>query len=134
MPTSDFTAKLLEMEEMIISDLTSSNTGIHIHFSSSQSLYLPSLPRADNKFMIIVLPLLKIFLSWANRLFFIIGNGVITVLIAASIFMNLFLWLQNIVARLHGSFLCDLSTFRTAERSLCRQIAAAIGFLHLSQT
>jgi hypothetical protein len=33
MPTSDFTAKLLEMEEMIISDLTSSNTEIHIHFS-----------------------------------------------------------------------------------------------------
>lgn len=33
MPTSDFTAKLLEMEDIIISDLTSSNTEIHISFS-----------------------------------------------------------------------------------------------------
>lgn len=33
MPTSNFTAKLLELEEIIISDFTSSNTEIHIHFS-----------------------------------------------------------------------------------------------------
>ena len=33
MPTSNFTAKLLELEDIIISDFTSSNTEIHIHFS-----------------------------------------------------------------------------------------------------
>ena len=33
MPASNFTAKLLELEDIIISDFTSSNTEIHIHFS-----------------------------------------------------------------------------------------------------
>ena len=36
MPTSNFTAKLLELEELIISDFTSSNTEIHILPSRSQ--------------------------------------------------------------------------------------------------
>ena len=33
MPTNDFTAKLLEMEDAIIEDLSSSNTEMHVYFS-----------------------------------------------------------------------------------------------------
>jgi transposase len=33
MPTTDFTAKLLELKEVIINDLVSTNTEVHVHFS-----------------------------------------------------------------------------------------------------
>ena len=33
MPTNDFTSKLLEMEDILVNDITSSDTELHISFS-----------------------------------------------------------------------------------------------------
>lgn len=40
MPTSDFTAKLLELEDIIISNLTTTNTEVHVYFSQKRKAHI----------------------------------------------------------------------------------------------
>ena len=98
MPNTDFTTKLLELEDVIISDLQTTNTEVHVYFTLKRKVHVcPHCGHIPIKYMITVLLLLKIFLLWARKLSFIIGNVGIIVRIVANIFMNLSLFFQNIV-------------------------------------
>lgn len=102
MPTSNFTAKLLELEEIIISDFTSSNTEIHIHFSLPRKActcpHCLGLTDKVHDYRISIIKDLPImgkhtFLHYRKRRY-------ITVLSAANTFTSLFPWLQSIAVPL----------------------------------
>ena len=92
MPISDFTSKLLELEDVIISDLKTTNTEVHVFFSLKEKLIVAlivvPLPK---KSMITVLLSSKIFLLWGKRLSSITAKDATIVLAVRNIFMNLFL-------------------------------------------
>lgn len=92
MPVSGFTSKLLELEDVIISDLHTTNTEVH-----GAVLIVAPL---QNLFMITDLLFSKIFLLWGKRLSSTTGKDAIIALTAKNVFMNLFLYFLNIAASL----------------------------------
>jgi transposase len=70
MPTTDFTAKLLELKEVIINDLVSTNTEIHVHFSLKRRTHsCPSCQTLTDKVHDYKTSVLKIYLLWAKKTF-----------------------------------------------------------------
>lgn len=135
MPISNFTAKLLELEDIIISDFTSSNTEIHIHFSLPRKVSTcPHCHSLTDKVHDYRISIIKDLLLWANIPSFITGNAATTVLIAANTFTSPFPWLQSMPYYHTPCFLCNSSAFGTAECPFRFQAFGFIRFLHLSQT
>ena len=118
MPAFNFTAKLLELEDIIISDFTSSNTEIHIHFSLPRNVCTcPHCHRMTDKVHDYRTSIIK-DLPIMGKHTFITGNDATTVLTAANTFTSLFPWLQSIAGPLHALLFMQFICFRNGRVSV----------------
>ena len=98
MPNTDFTTKLLELKDVIISDLQTTNTEVHVYFTLKRKVHVcPHCGSHTDKIHDYRTSIIKDIPFMARKLSFIIGNVGIVVQIVANIFMNLSLFFQNIV-------------------------------------
>ncbi len=103
MPISDFTSKLLELEDVIISDLHTTNTEVHVFFSLKRKPnYCPhcgSITQSVHDYRSSVLKDLPL---WAKKPSSITAKDAITAPTVTNIFMNPFLYFPNIAGSLPG--------------------------------
>ena len=101
MPISDCISKLLELEDIILNDLQTTNTEVHISFSLKRRPHIcPSCGSITDKVHDYRHSIIRDLPFMDKKLFFTIVNDVITVLVVRSTFMKTFLFFLSIVVSL----------------------------------
>ena len=102
MPVSNFTAKLLEMEDTIIEDLHTTNSEVHIFFSLKRKPHTcPHCHTVTEKVHGYRLSILKDLPIMSKKLFYIIVKDTIIVRAVINIFTNPSDYSQSTAASLH---------------------------------
>ena len=108
MPVSNFTAKLLEMEDTIIEDLHTTNSEVHIFFSLKRKPHTcPHCHTVTEKVHGYRLSILKDLPIMSKKLFYIIVKDTIIVRAVINIFTNPSDYSQSTAASLHISLSID---------------------------
>ncbi len=98
MPNNDFTTKLLELEDVILSDVQSSNTEIHVYFTMIQKTHkCPRCGNLTNHVHDYRTSIIK-DIPFMGKKFCIIKNVVITAILVVNTSTNLAPLLENTVA------------------------------------
>ena len=134
MPTSNFTAKLLELEGIIISDFTSSNTEIHIHFSlPRKACTCPHCLGLTDKVHDYRISIIKDLPIMGKHTFLHYRKRRYHCPLRQTLLRAFFPGCKALPYHYPSCFLCHSSTFGATVCPFCFQAFGFIRFLHLSQ-
>ena len=102
MPINDFTSKLLEMEDILVNDISSSDTELHIFFSLKRKPHVcPHCSSITEQIHDYRTSVIKDLPLMGNTLSFITENADTIALVAINIFMKPSTSCPNIAESLH---------------------------------